>query len=140
MLAVVSPREAMEYIDAFCLGAVMQEDPYLEQFGSLPDEPPDEDPCWDAPVSDAEPKEEAPPPLEQGLLFDFPQSEPKEAAHPPAKPKAVAPSERRAPTAPPHSTPTPYTPAHIPYRQWLDIFCGDTTLALFYFNHQAIKE
>lgn len=136
----VSPSDAATMINDFCIGAVMQEDPYLEQFGSLPDEPPDENPCWDSTVAKAEPKEEAPPPLEQGLLFDFPPSEPKAAAHPPAKPKAAAPSERRAPTAPTHSTQTPYTPTHIPYRQWLDIFCGDTSLALFYFNHQAIKE
>ena len=135
MLKVVSPREAIEYIDAFCLGAVMQEDPYLEQFGSLPDEPPDEDPCWDA----APDREEKPKPMEQGLLFDFPTPSPKgdqASAHPQHKAKPTARTD--IPAKP--SALKPYVPAHIPYRQWLDIFCGDSTLALFYFNHQAIKE
>lgn len=58
----VTPQQAARMLDDFMLGAVMQQDPLLEEFGNLPDEPPDDDPAWDA-----KPKEESN--LEQGTLF-----------------------------------------------------------------------
>ena len=89
----------------------MQQDPFLEEFGSLPEEPPDEDPCWDA-----KPNEE--PRLEQGTLFDFPSPEPP-------KPRATHPVRSQKPTKPvtapvrQHELPPPYVPRHITYDEYL---------------------
>lgn len=33
-------------------------------------------------------------------------------------------------------TTSPYVPSLIPYAQWLAIFCGDKTLAYWYYSHQ----
>lgn len=48
-------------LDGFMLGAVMKQDPLLEEFGALPEELPNEDPCWDSktkgePCPEQEPK------------------------------------------------------------------------------------
>ena len=110
----------------------MQQDPFLEEFGSLPEEPPDEDPCWDA-----KPNEE--PSLEQGTLFDFPYPESP-------KPKATHPVRSQKPTKPVTAPvrqdefPPPYVQRHIPYSEYLEVFCGDRALAMFWFNRQPIKE
>ena len=110
----------------------MQQDPFLEEFGSLPEEPPDEDPCWDV-----KPKEE--PCLEQGILFDFPPTEPP-------KPKATHPVRPKKPTKPAvapirsDELPKPYVPRHITYNEYLKVFNGDHSLTLYWFNKQAIKE
>lgn len=73
----------------------------------------------------------------QGTLFDLPEDSASQA-----KPTAARAAEpRKGNEGAVSSRPVPiYEPYHIPYRQWLDIFCGDSTLALFYFTHQAIKE
>lgn len=36
--------------------------------------------------------------------------------------------------------PKPYVPSPIPYAQWLAIFCGDKTLAYWYYSHQCGNE
>ena len=131
MFAIVSPQEAARMIDGFMLGAVMQQDPFLEEFGSLPEEPPDEDPCWDA-----KPNEE--PRLEQGTLFDFPSPEPP-------KQKETHPARSQKPTKPvttpvrQDELPPPYVPRHITYDEYLRVFNGDHSLTLYWFNKQAIK-
>ncbi|MBO6031733.1 MAG: hypothetical protein J6Q22_09690 [Prevotella sp.] len=110
----------------------MQQDPFLEEFGSLPEEPPDEDPCWDA-----KPNEE--PCLEQGSLFDFPSPEPQ-------KQKATHPVRSQKPTKPvtapdrKDELPPPYVPRHITYNEYLKVFNGDHTLASHWFNKKSIKE
>ena len=126
----VSPQAAARMIDGFMVGAVMQQDPFLEEFGSLPEEPPDEDPCWDA-------KQKSESSLEQGMLFSLPE---------PPKPKAIHPTRPKKPTtaaiAPIRSDelPPPYVPRHIPYNEYLKVFNGDHSLTLYWFNQQAIKE
>lgn len=128
----VSPQEAARMIDGFMLGAVIQQDPFLEEFGSLPEEPPDEAPCWDA-----QPKEESH--MEQGTLFDFPSPEPP-------KPKATHPVHSQKPTKPvtapgrQDELPPPYVPRHYTLAEHLQWFNGDLTLALHWFNKQSIKE
>ena len=36
--------------------------------------------------------------------------------------------------------PKPYVPSPLPYAQWLAIFCGDKTLAHWYYAHQCGNE
>lgn len=125
----VSPQEAARMLDGFILGAVMQQDPFLEEFGSLPEEPPDEDPCWDS-----KPNEEHR--IEQGTLFDEPAPQQKLTPQPVSRPIAK-PIARAEPE--PRNVPQPYKPKHIPYRDYLRVFNGSSSLALYWFNKQAIK-
>lgn len=126
----VSPQEAARMIDSFMLGAVMQQDPFLDEFGSLPEEPPDDDPCWDV-----KPKEE--PRLEQGTLFDFSPTEPP-------KPKATHPVRSQKPTKPvtepakQGELPPPYVPRHYTLAEHLQWFDGDLTLASHWHGKQAM--
>ena len=147
MFEIVSPQEAARMIDGFMLGAVMQQDPFLEQFGTLPEEPPDEDPCWDAVPTEGEvgtntdtPTVAPPPPsqrLEQGSLF----GDEKKVAGPTnpstqmgrPKPRAVR-EERHSPQIP------IYEPHHIPYADFLKMFNGIASLAMYWFEKQKIKE
>lgn len=154
----VSPTQAATMIEDFMLGAVMQQDPFLEQFGEFPDEPPDDDPCWDAmPIGDdGDDKAETtmvstenpatiqpPQHMEQGLLFG------EEAM--PTIPNKPSPQTRKDTTAPGHkadnskpvnprpsAVPPPYTPRHYPYKEILKWFNGDTALATHYFTNQKV--
>jgi len=77
---------AARELENFFLGAVMQQDPFLEEFSTLPDEPPDAEPCHtDQSVARSEP-------LEQGTLFDLPEPEPRKPR--PAQAQAVCPTAR----------------------------------------------
>ena len=128
MFEIVSPQEAARMISGFLLGAAMQQDPFLDELGSIPEEPPDEDPCWDA-----KPNEE--PSLEQGTLFDLPSQEPK-------KPKATHPVRSQKQTKPVTEPvkqvelPKPYVPYHYPFKDFLKFFCGDYKLAMHWFSKQ----
>ena len=131
-------------ITDFCLGAVMQQDPYLEEFGTLPDEPPDVAPCWtnDDSIADSEtcrrvfnkePQKKVK--TEQPDLFAVPTDTPTVKATP--KPSLSA-THTNTPTT--STLPKPYVPSPIPYAQWLAIFCGDKTLAYWYYSHQCGNE
>lgn len=153
----VSPTQAATMIEDFMLGAVMQQDPFLEQFGELPDEPPDDDPCWDAmPIGDDEPTPTATPVatptelhnrattttpthMEQGLLFGY-------EAMPTIPTKPSPQSKRSKPTSSQDTKPSStlqlpiYEPHHIPYADYLKMFNGISELALYWFNKQKMKE
>ena len=133
MATFVSPKEAARMLDGFMIGAVMQQDPYLEEFGNLPEEPPDEDPCWDSQPKDALR-------LEQGTLFDLPEAVPQEpkAVHPTVSPKPTNTSTN--PRQPDPDKPQPYVPRHITYAEFLKVFNGDTHLASYWFDKQNMKE
>ena len=154
MFEIVSPQEAARMIDGFMLGAVMQQDPFLEQFGELPDEPPDDDPCWDAmPIGDdgddksdttmvsTENPETIQPPqhMEQGLLFG-------EEALPTIPTKTSPQSKRSKPPSSQDTKPSStlqlpiYEPHHISYADYLKMFNGITQLAIYWFNKQNMKE
>lgn len=143
----VGPNQAARMLADFMLGAVMQEDPFLEQFGTLPEEPPDEDPCWDAVPTEGEDGSNTdtstvtpPPPsqrLEQVDLFgeekkiDVPTNPSTQMGRP--KPRAVR-EERPSPKLP------IYEPHHIPYADFLKMFNGIAPLAMYWFEKQKIKE
>lgn len=150
----VSPQEAARMIDGFMLGAVMQQDPFLEQFGELPDEPSDDAPCWDAmPIGDdgddkadttmvstENPAPIQPPQhMEQGLLFG-------EEAMPTIPTKPSPQSKRSKPPSSQDTKPSStlqlpiYEPHHIPYADYLKMFNGITQLAIYWFNKQNMKE
>lgn len=120
---------AARELENFFLGAVMQQDPFLEEFSTLPDEPPDAEPCHtDQSVARSEP-------LEQGTLFDLPEPAQR-------KPKATHPTVTQKPTAttdPDLPKPKPYSLHHIPYADFKRIFNGDSALALYWFNKQYLK-
>lgn len=150
----VSPNQAATMLNDFMLGAVMQQDPFLEQFGELPDEPPDDDPCWDAmPIGDdgddkadttmvstENPATIQPPQhMEQGLLFG-------EEAMPTIPTKPSPQSKRSKPQSSQDTKPSStlqlpiYEPHHIPYADFLKMFNGITQLAIYWFNKQNMKE
>ena len=126
----------------------MQQDPYLEQFGTLPDEPPDDDPCWtnDDSIADSEtcrrvfnrePRKQVK--TEQPDLFAVPTDTPTATARAAITPTAK-PRQSATPIRPNSPLPKPYEPSFIPYAQWLAIFCGDKTLANWYYSHQSGNE
>lgn len=150
----VGPNQAARMLDDFMLGAVMQQDPFLEQFGELPDEPPDDDPCWDAmPIGDDDDDKadttvvstenpatiQPPQHMEQGLLFG-------EEAMPTIPTKPSPQSKRSKPPSSQDTKPSStqqlpiYEPHHIPYADFLKMFNGISELALYWFNKQALKE
>lgn len=130
----VSPQEVARMLDGFMLGAVMQEDPTLEELGSLPEEPPDDDPCWDMKSTTGKDS----PMLEQGTLFDIPEESPKKkrVIHPTQKPN---PPMQAVKEEPPSLVLKPYAPRYISYREYLQIFNGDHSLAMHWFNKQPSK-
>lgn len=78
--------------------------------------------------------------LEQGNLFDFgtpAQNSTKVANHPTHNQKATVP---RAMLGNPTEAPKPYVPRHHTYSEYLKWFNGNSTLALYWFNQQDIKE
>lgn len=78
--------------------------------------------------------------LEQGSLFDFGNSAPKppkEANHPNRHKKTMKPSPM---PVKPSEAPKPYVPRHHSYNEYLKWFNGNSTLALYWFNQQNIKE
>ena len=153
----VSPNQAARMLDDFMLGAVMQQDPFLEQFGTLPEEPPDDDPCWDAmPIGDDEPIPTATPiatptevhtrdttttptHMEQGLLFGC-ETMPTIPTKPSPQSKHTKPQSSQD-TKPSSTLQLPiYEPHHIPYADFLKMFNGITQLAIYWFNKQNMKE
>lgn len=150
----VSPNQAATMLNDFMLGAVMQQDPFLEQFGELPDEPPDDDPCWDAmPIGDdgddkadttmvstENPATIQPPQhMEQGLLFGE-EAMPTIPTKPSPQSKCSKPQSSQD-TKPSSTLQLPiYEPHHIPYADFLKMFNGITQLAIYWFNKQNMKE
>ena len=118
----VSPQQAARMIDGFMIGAVMQQDPDLEEFGKMPDEPPDDDPCWESPTNHTEAK----PHLEQTMLFQIgePTGEGERKKTPATKKKASA--EKVRESAPSPEYPPPRVLMFSDYRA---MFCGDMPLA-----------
>ena len=125
----VSPSQAARMLDDFMIGAVMQQDPFLEEFGNLPDEPPDEDSAWNVPDTD----ESGGDGLEQGMLFDLPRQEQRMAKpHPPKSVRQSAtPTAKRAEEMPP-----PYVPRHFEFAEYLSWFNGDCALAAYWHGKQ----
>lgn len=103
----------------------MQTDPFLDGM---------DDPYGDGPDDTDEPS----PTMEQGLLFDVPspRQEPKPQPVSRQEAKPIAQAEQLEP----RDIPPPYRPKHIPYRDFLTVFNGSSSLALYWFNKQAIKE
>lgn len=78
--------------------------------------------------------------LEQGTLFDFGTPSPKNtkvANHPTRLKKAMNPS---VVSVKPDELPKPYVPRHHTYSEHLKWFNGIHDLALYWFNHQDIKD
>ena len=135
MATYVSPSQAARMIDGFMLGAVMQQDPFLEEFGSLPEEPPDEDPCWDAPDS-TEPDEAS---LEQGMLFDLPpETDPKKTVPKPVQ--KVSPIPAQKPSDLLGTLPAPSRLNPLPYSEHLKIHCGNSAAAMYWYKAERPQE
>ena len=128
----VTPRQAARMLDDFMLGAVMQQDPLLEEFGNMPDEPQDDDPAWDMPDAD---ESGGNPSLEQGTLFEMPSRvNRKDNPHP--KKHERTNTERRV--TPRDEMPPPYVPRHHSLAEHLQWFNGDLTLASHWHRKQSM--
>ena len=135
MATYVSPSQVARMIDGFMIGAVMQQDPFLEEFGSLPDEPPDEDPCWDAP----EPTKSEETALEQGMLFDLlPEEKHKKTSRKPVQKKPVIPAQKHASLD--TMLPSPPRLQPLPYSEHLKIHCGNSAAAMYWYKAERPQE
>ena len=115
---------AARELENFFLGAVMQQDPFLEEFGTLPDEPPDVEPTRLRNEAKETPtqKPQRQPTMEQGLLFGDSSPEPPKKEQPPKRPIASEPKPVYRPKA------------TLGYADYKRIFNGDVNLAVYWYN------